>query len=745
MRLSRFLFPALAISAVLVAACGGGGGSSGGGITPPSGGSTPAPVVTFPPSITQSAALGSSPQTLTFGQIASGASGTVTVPATSTGSGSATITVQSTLPAGAPTPQSANVRRPKSLGATVTPLLYAVVTPSAAVSFGSTPAFTFSFPTGTLQGDVYVAFFDPSNPAAGWNAVAGPITASGNSITLPSQPISPPITLSANVSYVFAIVQSAAPLPVPTASGPLGTGAPLTGPTLGGRGGWGPPAVAQALQFPVQSGYNGAGQTVAVIIDSTIRTSDINAFTTYFQIPSTSRTISQVVVEPSATPPGTTDIGEASLDTETIAGLAPGANIIVYEIPDLSDQSIIDGYNRALSDGKASVINSSFGGCESEDEPNVKTLYDPVFLKGNQLGITFTASAGDTGNVCDNTTTPYTVGASSPASDPNVVGVGGTETSSNYNDKLTSAIAWNDSTCGSGGSSQCATGGGVSAVFTPPPFQTNLPNASTTFRNVPDVAMPAEDVAVYENGTWGIFAGTSWSAPEYAALIAEVYQYCNFTLSGSPASFNPVALPYEAYANSPSDFIDVTGGNNQFAGTTPFYRALTGFDNVSGVGVPYGAPMEQTLCPNRQPLSTPFLAENAVRNAAIGTSIPRTLDVAPRIGGLIDEGARSAMTMTRIQVVLRPTASLAGDEAAVVAALQRSGFTIVQRFANHLVVDAEAPASTVDAYFATSLHNVVEGRYGSRYVPITTATLPATIAPYVSGVSLDNLVTMHAL
>ncbi|NNN00021.1 MAG: S8 family serine peptidase [Candidatus Eremiobacteraeota bacterium] len=481
-----------------------------------------------------------------------------------------------------------------------------------------------------------------------------------------------------------------------------------------------------------------------MIIDSTILTSDISAFTSYFQIPATARSISQVVVDPSASPPGTADIGEASLDTETIAGLAPGANIIVYEIPDLSDQSIIDGYNKAISDGKASVVNSSFGGCESEDEPNVQTLYDPVFVAGSKLGITFTASAGDTGNVCDNTTTPFTVGATSPASDPHVVGVGGTETAGVY--KLTSATAWNDSSCGASGTKQCATGGGVSAVFTPPPFQVGLSNASTSFRNVPDLAMPAEDVAVYQNGSWGIFAGTSWSAPEYAALAAELYQYCNFNLSTSPASFNPVALPYQAYASAPSDFIDVTSGNNQFATTSPFYKALPGFDNVSGVGVPYGAMMEATLCPNRAPLSTPFsFGASEERSESPISSQARTLDITPRVTGLIDQGMRAPAQLTRIQIVLRPTATVAGNEETVVSALQGAGFTIVNRFANHLVVDARAPASTVDAYFSTSLHDVVQGRFGRRYLPVRSVTLPAAIAPYVSGLSLDNLITMRTL
>ncbi len=46
---------------------------------------------------------------------------------------------------------------------------------------------------------------------------------------------------------------------------------------------------------------------------------------------------------------------------QTIAGLAPGANIIVYHIGSLGDQQIEDAYNKVLTDGKASAVNSSFG------------------------------------------------------------------------------------------------------------------------------------------------------------------------------------------------------------------------------------------------------------------------------------------------------------------------------------------------------------------------------------------------
>ncbi|MHB8147504.1 MAG: hypothetical protein ACYDGM_09650, partial [Vulcanimicrobiaceae bacterium] len=154
----RFALHSLALVAfaLTIAACGGGGG--GGNGMPPGGAPTPtpAPTATFPATQTQGTTLGVTPQTVTFTQIASGASGSVAFPATTSGSGTATITLQSTLPTGAPVPQSANVRRPQNLGATVTPLAYIVVDPSSAVTFSATPGFTFSFPAGTLSGLAYV-------------------------------------------------------------------------------------------------------------------------------------------------------------------------------------------------------------------------------------------------------------------------------------------------------------------------------------------------------------------------------------------------------------------------------------------------------------------------------------------------------------------------------------------------------------------------------------------------------------
>jgi len=566
----------------------------------------------------------------------------------------------------------------------------------------------------------------PTAPAASSTPSLKPTPSSAPSASPPPAP-SPSPSPSASPRPTSTPTASPRPTSSPTAA--PGGGAPLAGPTLGPNGGWGPTAVANALQFPVQSGFNGAGQTVAIVIDSGFAQTDLSTYLAYFQIPSTGRTISTEQVDGS---PGTADQAEATLDVETVAALAPGANVIVYEVPDLSDQDITDAYDQIIGDGKASVVSSSFGGCEYANPPE-----SPVLQQGALQHVLFVASSGDQGNECfsseDGSTPVYAVGVSYPASDPNGIGVGGTET---YGRPLTSATVWNDSKCSSG---QCAAGGGVSAHFGLPSFQQGLAGASSAqWRNVPDVSMPAELTSVYEAGSWGLMSGTSWSAPQFAALMAEVYHYCESALA------SPASVPYYVTAHSASAFIDVTSGNDQFDGTSPFYSAGPGYDDASGIGVPLGMPFADTICPGRVPAAALRASPAAIARAQYGTAQTRTLDVTPRVAGLADRGRRSILAQTRVQLVLRPAAGLAGDEQTALAILRQANFTIVRTFPNHLVIDAEAPSGTVERFFETQLHDVSQGAYGTRYLPAGGVTIPASLTPYAASVSLDDVVTRHA-
>lgn len=527
-----------------------------------------------------------------------------------------------------------------------------------------------------------------------------------------------------------------APTSTPTATPVPGVG--LTGPRTHFSS-WGPPAVAQDLDFPVQHGYNGSGQTIAVVIDSDVSRTDLSTYFQYFQIPVTGRTITSVAVSPLTSTSVITandQNTEATLDVETVAALAPGANIIIYQVKDLGDQNLINAYNKIVSDGKAFVVNNSFGGCEYAN-----SAIDPVLQSAAQRGIAFTYSSGDSGNVCDNTTTPMTVGPGYPADNPYALGISGNETRAGTS--LTSSVVWNDNSCTGG---QCAAGGGVSGIYAIPSYQQGLAGAvSQTHRNEPDFSMPAEDVASYYNGAWHTLLGTSWSAPEAAALFAQLYQYCGANGRAISGVTNPATIPYYVASQGiAANYTDVTSGNDQFNSTTPYYNAAAGYDDATGFGVPKGYAFAQTACPNHTPAGT-LAARSSFSAMSMVTAHPAqdlTLDVTPHMWGLADRGERGSDKATNIQFVLQPPSAAAG-EAAIVSALQTAGFTITQRFSNHLVVDAVAPAGYVNRYFRTSIHDVVQGRYGTRYLPATQIVVPASIAPYVAAVSLDNVVRFH--
>lgn len=523
------------------------------------------------------------------------------------------------------------------------------------------------------------------------------------------------------------------PAPLPTATAVPGTASALSGPSFDPHGAWGPPAVATALQFPVQSGFDGTRQTVAILMDAYPRASDYQYYLSYFQVPVTARTIAQVDV--SGGPDGTDDtMTEATLDTETVAGLAPGANILIYGYPNNTLQSLNDALNQVLSDRRATVVSYSAGACEKTfASSGMLAGTDTILQQLAQAGIAVVASSGDAGNDCS-FGSEHAVGVLYPASDPNVISVGGTETDRTLGFDLTSSTVWS-AACSSG---PCAGGGGVSAYFALPFYQTAVAGLASRFnRNVPDISMPAEGAAEYVNGAWawGV-VGTSWSAPQYAALLTEVYEYCN------AASRSPASIPYAVFAKNAGAFIDVRSGTNEVYGT-PFFSATTGFDNASGIGVPLGMSFANTICPSRvAPLAAHQLA--TVTSLSIhGLSEAYDVDVRPRIRDLMDRGRRSAGENTRVQIVLRSTDTQATDERAVMGALHQAGFTIVRTFGNHLVIDAQAPNATVERYFATEMHYVEQGRYGTRYAPATRVRIPDSLAAFVAAVNLDDVIVFH--
>ena len=369
------------------------------------------------------------------------------------------------------------------------------------------------------------------------------------------------------------------PTPVPTST-PAGgcTGAAALNGPLSSTNGWLATGVAKAFDFPVQHGCNGSGQTVAVEIDTPIIASDVTTYLNAAGVTQTG-TITNVAVDGGGNS-ATSDYVETALDVETISGLAPGANIRVYNFPDLSSQHIEDGYNQTVSDGIATVVNSSFGGCETSDTAFTNTT-NSIAQQAAAKGMTFAASSGDSGsNECGTSTAPAQ-GVSAPASDPYFTAVGAVNfTSNSTTGALTSITAGTDSANG------FSSGGGYSRIFAVPSYQSGISGVNANGRNNPDISLPGVGVAVYaaSQGGWMKVDGTSWSSPEFTALMSEVNQ-----LRGTHFGFVNPNL-YTLFKNtSYTDYTDVTSGSNGA------YTAVTGYDLVTGIGAPKGWAMANAL------------------------------------------------------------------------------------------------------------------------------------------------------
>ena len=292
-----------------------------------------------------------------------------------------------------------------------------------------------------------------------------------------------------------------APTATPTAhptSTPTATPAPTATPSSGCNGAAadnGPlsnssgtlaTGVAKPFDFPVQHGCNGAGYTAAIIIDDAVNTSYVSKYLSAAGVTQTG-TITNEAVDGG----GTGDDPETDLDVQTISGLAPGANIIVYDIGSLTDQAIEDGYNKVLSDGKASAVNSSFGGCESSD-PTFESGTNAIAEQGAAEGVEFSASAGDTGS--DECGSDNTKGVSAPAGDPYFTSIGGVNFTYSTGGVLETVTA-GDTSCNGGVSNMCYGGGGVSTTVALPSWQSGIAGMITSGRNQPDISLPFDPVA----------------------------------------------------------------------------------------------------------------------------------------------------------------------------------------------------------------------------------------------------------
>lgn len=384
-------------------------------------------------------------------------------------------------------------------------------------------------------------------------------------------------------------VPTPTPTPVPTATPtPVPTATPTTAPAgcNGAAADNGPftnaygtlaTGVAKPFDFPVQHGCNGAGYTAAVVIDDPVNTSYLATYLSAAGITQTG-TVTNEAIDGG----GSGDDVETDLDVQTIAGLAPGANIIVYHVGSLADQNIEDGYNQILTDGKAAAVNSSFGACESSDT-SFESATNSIAEQGAAEGVEFSASSGDTGsNECGLFNTSK--GVSTPAGDPYFSSIGGVNFTYTSAGVLTS-VTEGSSSCSDGLTTTCTGGGGVSTVVALPTWQSGIAGVITSGRNQPDISLPFDPVAVY-NGSWGEYLGTSWSSPASVALFLEADELHG----GRLGWMNPNLYSLFSQTGYSSYYTPCTSGSNG-----AYSCNANQYNQAAGIGAPKGWALANAL------------------------------------------------------------------------------------------------------------------------------------------------------
>jgi kumamolisin len=158
---------------------------------------------------------------------------------------------------------------------------------------------------------------------------------------------------------------------------------------------------------PLYSKANGSGETLGIV---TLAALDVGAPEYYWQnvanVPTTGRTVTVDNVDggPGA-PSDVAGTGETDLDVEQSGGVAPGANVIVYQAPN-TDPGFIDAFFTAASQNTASSVSASWGESETivdamvaegAETATYEAAFDEAFLELADQGQSTFASAGDAG------------------------------------------------------------------------------------------------------------------------------------------------------------------------------------------------------------------------------------------------------------------------------------------------------------------------------------------------------------
>ena len=355
--------------------------------------------------------------------------------------------------------------------------------------------------------------------------------------------------------------------------------------------------------IPGATNLTGAGQMVGLLQFDSYYTNDIKNYITAAGI-STSVVLTNVAVGKVIATPGDGN-GEVTLDIQMVISMAPGVSKI-YVFEATNDDSV--SWSTMLST-MASYTNIHQFSCSWGDTSAGTPDYtaEGIFLQMATQGQSFYNASGDSD--------AFSGGIPFPSESTNITQVGGTTlTMTGTGAAYASETVWNWG--GGTGSS-----GGVSTHFALPYYQQGISmtanKGSTTMRNVPDVALTADNVYnIADNGaTTGGVGGTSCAAPLWAGFTALINQQAAANGQGTVGFLNPAIYTLGKGSSYSACFHDTTTGNN---GTSTKYPAVTGFDLCTGWGTPTGTNLINALSgPAPAPGITSFSPASGFANSAV--------------------------------------------------------------------------------------------------------------------------------
>ncbi len=373
---------------------------------------------------------------------------------------------------------------------------------------------------------------------------------------------------------------------------------------------------------------DGSGVTIGILMSSDVYDSDVQAVFDHEKFSQNAgladpTLFKRVYVNGGATT-SSDALDEASLDVQQSLTGAPGSHVVLYDIPDLSDQNIIAGYVAIDDANEADLVSSSFGGCElgytaaynaGVDYTYLLNIEHELYEQGNAQGISFLASSGDeaglecpTANYAvSGTAGSFIPSVSTPAADTSVTAVGGTNlvTTHSGTSLISSYVdenAWSDPEVPydiyglganvAGGS--WGAGGGLSTLFAQPGYQSLSTTGSTTQRALPDIGMqvggcPGGIAVLPCNGGDNPLNGSGNTDRSYVVVaIAGKFYGLIGTSVASPELAGATALLVEQYGRMgnlnnyiyAASEVQALFGESANPPTTLFHRPIPGFNGV---------------------------------------------------------------------------------------------------------------------------------------------------------------------